>query len=428
LAEVVTTSDNPLLHEVRAYVIAYVTEWGEESAVSPPAIVQGISATGSVKLTRLRSGDFNALSGRGWKCVRVYRTVTGVETVAYFFVADVPWGQNEFLDDLTNTRVALNRTLANVNDNLPFGYMGVRQHPSGALVAFKGNTLRLSVPYMPHAWPDDFALAFTDTIVAVEVFGQDLFVMTDGAFYTVYGPTPDNLGVAKYPGRFPCLNYRSVVATPEGVMFATADGVALANGGSPTIWSSSVVSRSQWRRAFSDVTSAVFHDGCYIATVGDQRGVLFDVRDGGTMTELELPVRVTLDADRYTGVTWALADANVFEWDPATGPVLPYRWRSKEFVTSLPQHISHVEVGFSPLESASVGVAPSGFTGALPDCPGEQVFVTVWADDVRVFHGPVYNEKPAPLPKTKPGKSWVIEVSGYCPVHHIRLRTRTETS
>lgn len=119
--------------EDRVYVISYVTEWGEETVTSPPATIE-CELGAEVRLSGLYSGGYTALAGRTYEKIRVYRTVVGQASTQLFRVADIAWGETEFLDDVPSSQIVFNSTAPTNNDAVPDGVYGARAHPSLSLI------------------------------------------------------------------------------------------------------------------------------------------------------------------------------------------------------------------------------------------------------------------------------------------------------
>jgi hypothetical protein len=403
------TSDSIFLRETRAYLITYLTEWGEESAPSEAVTVE-LQPGQAVRLSGLDASSTATVAGRDWAAVRIYRTVVGNSTVEFYEVDQVVWGADEYLDELPSSAVVFNRVFASANDNLPEGFWGVRHHSSGSLVAFKGNTVRFSVPYLPHAWPDEWQWGFPDDIVAIEPYGQSLVVLTESGLHLMFGPRAPELGITAFPHPLPCLGYGTVVNTPRGVFFMTEDGLAVTSGGPPEVFTSNLIERDQWRRAFAKDAWAVYDDGYYTAVFLDGTGFRVDLTQGTGLGGLELGTGVLLYTDRYTGATFAVSDTTVYEVDPAAGPPLAYTWESGDFYLATPANMEALEVDFDELP---------------PDLVGEplhnKVKVTVWADGQMRLEQWVARKELVTLPKGFKATVYRVEVYGACPIHHVLL-------
>ena len=72
---------------------------------------------------------------------------------------------------------------------------GIVAHPSGFLAGFYGNTLALSEPGAPHAWPIDYRLVTGHDIVGLGVFGNTIAVMTKGWPYLAIGSDPSAISM-----------------------------------------------------------------------------------------------------------------------------------------------------------------------------------------------------------------------------------------
>jgi hypothetical protein len=403
------TNTSIFLKETRAYIFTYITSWGEESAPSLPVTVDVLPGQ-RVRLTNLMPPSPPALDGRSWQSVRLYRTVVALSTVEFYTVEDVPWGTDEFVDDRATSRVVLNRVFDSSNDPLPDGFWGTRSHPSGSLVAFKGNTVRFSVPYLPHAWPDEWRWGFPDEIVAVEVYGQNVFVMTESGFHTMFGARAPELGIVAYPYPMPCLSYGSVVNTPQGVFFMTQHGLAVASGGPPKDFTKGLISSDQWRRAFAREAFSCYDDGYYTAIFDDGTGFRIDLEQGTGLSTLSYDRLYLPHTDRYTGVTFGFADGVVHELNPPDGAPKTYMWQSGDYVLAKPMNLEALEVDFDELPP-----------GLVDDPMCQQVRIMVWADGNQIVDQWTPRRVPMTLPAGREFAVWRVAVQGCAPLHSIAV-------
>lgn len=401
--------------ERRAYVYTYVTEWGEESAVSLPFFTDAMP-TETVEIEDFYDGVAEELEGREWRSVRFYRTLVSATGSDFFFVRDVPWGEVTFVDDVPPEEIALNRRLTSVADNLPHGFYGAVAHPSGAFLAFKGNTIRFSVPFLPHAWPDDFELSVPDQIVALEVFEQNVIVLTDSRTYLLFGDRPPNFGLLTYPGAMPCLSKGTVCSVPGGVIFGTPDGVAFTGREPPVLLSREAIRRDQWRQAFNKPYRAFYSDGSYFGVTASGLGFR-QALTGSTFDVMQFEAGSVPTEDRYDSTVYLVSGEHVFEWAPETGPYMDYRWESGTFYSPDKINVAALRVCLDPLPEDMAAPSP---LPALGDS-ARTVLVTIVCDGREAWSGPVYDQKIETLPGGYKAALVQIIVEGQCPVHSVEI-------
>lgn len=324
--------------EDRVYVITWQTEWGEETEPGPTVTIK-IKADDQVDLSSIPAPP--TIDGRSWEWTNIYRAAAGSSSTDYFFVDRIAAGNTTYSDTLRTAYLAFNRILDAWDNVAPVdGLMGVRVHPSGALCAFKGRQVWFSKTYLPHAWPEDTKLTVDDDIVGLEVFGNNIAVVTTAFVYMIYGSAPGSFGLRKFPVAAPCRSYRSIVGVEEGVFFCSDRGLMFVNESGVQNVTAPVISQDEWRAdfAYGDVF-AVMYDRLYMAlrvgTVvsGATPGFIFDSREQRTfVTKLEVPGTVTsFDIDQYTARPMVTFNTEVFQWDATTEPEVSWTWTSKVF-------------------------------------------------------------------------------------------------
>lgn len=414
-ASVVSRPATGPLAERRAYVYTYVTEWGEESGISQPFFTDALPSD-TVVVRNFYDPGADSLQGREFRFVRFYRTVTSAAGSDFFFVADVPWGELEWRDDIPPNDVAMNRNLGAAGGNLPSGYYGALTHPSGSILTFKGNSIRFSRPFMPHSWPEDYEIALPDEVVAAEMFDQNVVVLTDSRVYLLFGNTPPNLGILTYPGSMPCIGRGTVCNVPGGIVFGTNDGVAFVGREQPTLVSSQVIRRDQWRQSFSKPYRAFYSDGVYYGFLADGLGFQFPV-PVSTFDVLHVDEGAVPTFDFYTNTPFLLYADGLYEWTPESGPYMEYRWDSGDFFMTDAENIAAARVWFDPLPLDMVD--PTTVEG-LQDA-SRTVLFTMKSEGEVVYSMPVASGEMIALPGGYKSHVVSMSISGQCPVHLLEV-------
>ena len=99
--------------------------------------------------------------------------------------------------------------------------------PNGFLIGFDGNNIYMSEAYHFHAWPAEYKQATETPIVGLGVLGQTCVVCTQGYPATVTGTKPATCSFTKATTGEPCLSRGSIVSTPQGVIYASQNGLIL---------------------------------------------------------------------------------------------------------------------------------------------------------------------------------------------------------
>ena len=415
--------------QTRVYVYTYVTEWGEESTPSAPQTVE-VDEGGTVAIS-----DFYVpaptIEGRAFETLRIYRTVTGEESTSFFFLADLTWLDDLYVDSISSAIVALNETLTAANNEpAPDGLFGARIHPSGSTVAVKGRDIYFSKPYLPHAWPEEYRLSVADEIVGIEVFEQNTAIMTAGRPNLAYGATPENQGLLKFSFPEPCIAHGSIVGSPEGAYYASHQGLVLMTSIGPTNISRDIIGKEEWGNDYATPEMSCARYGTqYVGLESPTEGFIIDNSDTRIALTDILAVGtqsfVSMTEDLYTGDVYLVAGDDVFLWDDPDAPEVDYMWKSKQQVIPKPVNQGMVQVH---LEERTIEYVPPG--GTLPGAyPAEyanidklnEVLVEVWVNDVRKFVGPCKNREQVRLPSGFKGDSWEFRITGQCRVYSIKL-------
>jgi hypothetical protein len=396
----------------REYVFTYVSIYGEESAPSPAAEASGytdsfwyvygipIAPTGTLQVPITT--------------VRIYRTVTGLTGVTSFYkVADVAPGATFFYDYLGDE--TLITEIESTTWAKPVsGLQGLVALPGGFFASWTGNTIYFSEPYHPHAWPAEYALTVEHPIVGLGVYGSTLVVCTSGFPYRVNGIRPDTMSLVKLGQPMPCLNRRSIVSTPQGVYFASEDGIAFVGSAGMGIVTHEVIGRDVWQTQFNaTATWAIALGQSYVFrqtvpnTSTDIVYAMAPESPGLGLTQITVPgssLNVPL-MDHWSGRALLIADGSLYEWiNPRSTSVLTYRWRSREFQLPKPGNLGAAEMSF-----------------ARPN-NNETVTLRIWADGTKVFDQSIsVTDKPIRLPSGFMATVWQFEVESSAQLYYLAV-------
>lgn len=413
--------------ETRVYVYTYVTEWGEESAPSAPVSVE-VDEGGTVTVSGFYL-PLPVIEGRNFDAVRIYRTVTGESSTSFFYVGEVAWLIDTFLDDFSSAVVTLNETLPSVqNAPAPDGLYGARVHPSGALVAFKDRDIYFSIPYMPNAWPGEWNISVADEIVGLEVFEQNVAVMTVGRPLLLYGSHPAAIGTLKFSFAEPCIAYGSIVGAPEGAYYASHQGLVLMTAVGPTNITRAMISQEEWQNDYATSTlSATRYGTQYISIEANNVGFIIDTSETRiALTDFIGSNSVTaVSSDVYTGDVYLIGGDNVYLWDDRTAPEVDYYWKSKQVMLAKPVNHGAVMLHLEPNATEYIPATPV----AAPPFPSEyatidkktEALVEIWCNDTRVFVGACGDREQVRIPSGKKGDAWELRITGQVRVYSVTV-------
>ena len=414
----------------RVYGYTLVTTWGEESHLSP---VTGINVKVDVTSVTVTIPPFvppPVIEGRTFQYIRIYRAVTSATGGQAYYLADIPYAISggSYVDTQTDLQVVVNSPLiSSQNDPVPDGVWGARIMGNGSIVAFSGRDIYFSVPYLPHAWPENWRLTVSDVIVGVEVQGQNVMVMTTGFPVLLYGSWPDNMAMLRFAFPEPCFAYGSIVATPEGVYFGSYNGLCLFTPYEVQNVTREMLARNDWQNDYLDVeTRAERLTTRYIASTSGAEGYVIDgLEERISLTDLTGWLTVgDISSDVFTSDILAISFDAVYVWDDPDGLEVEYRWRSKKFVLPKPAALGALMLHIEPrLEEVWVPtlILNPGYTYPEGINLATQMLAKVWRDGVLIFNRAVNDREQCRLDSDTVGTTWEVEVQGQCRVQRIAI-------
>lgn len=380
--------------EDRFYIQTFVTDWDEESAPSPVSTIVTLDQNDTVALT-LASPP----SGRHITKSRIYRTNVGSASAAFQFVAEVTG--TSYTDSKKGAElgeVCPTLTWAEPPSNLQ-GLVGM---PNGIMAGFFGNTVCFCDPYHPYAWPVEYQITTEYPIVGLAVYGQTLVVGTRGNPYLMSGADSASMSALKLDANQACVSRRSMVTTDAGVIYASPDGLCLANpsgvkcvtngdaGGQP-IWV-----REDWQALNPSSIIAAEHEGIYVFLYSGGCYALGD----GKLVRLDI-TGSALYMDKVTDMLYVASGTSIL------GAFLSGRrtglWRSKRFMLS--QHAAYAWVQLAGDYSAAATVR-------------------IYADGALFHTATLSSNTPQRVP---PGrfKEWEVELESTARVTELTLASST---
>jgi len=302
-----------------AYVVTLVTEFGEEGPPSDPSgfILRWDDVTdnpdfGEVEVTLPATPTANLNITKK----RLYRVESGG---AYQLVAEIPASTSNYTDNVLSEQ--LGASLQSITwDGPDPSLQGLTTLPGGILTGFFDNTLAFSEPYLPHAWPVTYQLAFPDPIVAIAAISSGLVVATTGKPWLVTGSAPEAMAQMELDVNQPCLSKRSMVDMGGYAIYAGYDGLVAIGGSEAQVITSQVMSREQWLDLNPATIHGYLYDGAYLGFTDTGSflftpGVGFEFydtqADGGYFDVSEDALYLIQGADI---VQWGAGSAQTFTW------------------------------------------------------------------------------------------------------------------
>lgn len=95
-------------------------------------------------------------------------------------------------------------------------------------------------------------------------YGQTLFVATRGTQYTFTGIDPQSMNVQELPGSQSCISGKSLVALENAVVYASPDGLCMADFNGIKVITKDLFTRKDWQDKNPATCVGAVHDNCYV--------------------------------------------------------------------------------------------------------------------------------------------------------------------
>jgi hypothetical protein len=256
---------------------------------------------------------------------------------------------------------------------------------NGIFAGFYDNTLYMSEPYYPEAWPTAYQRVFSEVIIGISHFGTNIVVCTDAGAYLVYGTHPSNMTKQRLPGFHPCVSMTGIVSTEFGVMYPSNMGILLVNQSGIKNLTENIISKNNMTGYHADYWVAGFHNNKYIAFYtldADTRGgIIYDVK---TQSFVTLTINAGAvyhswyDGEFYIAGPYTASDSTEYiqMWEGDVYNYLMYTWRSKRF--TMPRAVNY--------PAARVIVSTDFYAATLIAIEENEYLadlnVTLWASDL----------------------------------------------
>lgn len=371
----------------RSYVYTFVSEFGEEGPPSLPTVKTGnVGETWTISVPDPTSSQLN---GRSIVKKKVYRTVTGGNGVAaYFFVDEVPLGTTTFADTYNDEDITTNDQLETEGWFPPSSdFKGWVAMPNGIIAAWRENEVWFCEPYRPHAWPPDYAVAVDYPVVGCGVMGQTLVICTTGSPWTATGVHPSVMSLAKINSYEPCVSRASIISTPEGVIYASPNGLVVTVPGAVRNLTNGLISPSEWQqrnqlfklRAVQFNTAYLAYEGL---SISGAKGLMIEPsanlsRIGYVELEHSEYALRNIIPDPWSSQPLMIYGGQLYVLDqPNSTNLQPYLWRSKIFKMPQRENLGAMKVYFT---------VPSGAPNLLPRVTNPTTLTSTMYGIVRIY-------------------------------------------
>jgi hypothetical protein len=381
------------LFVTRCYVYTYVSDFGEESAPSPPTCVEGAEGEdwSLILPTSFLPEDIPVFDQGHFNTKRIYRTVTGQTGGSFFFVDEIPVGDTLYTDSKPTDEVSLGDILeSDTWEPPPEELVGLSRHPNGWFVGYTAadSTLHFSEPYRPHAWPAQYDITVGGRIQGITVSGGQMVVLTDVAPYVLAGPVPAALTLRRSDTSEPCVSRWGIVSTPRGVLFPSKNGIVATDGRDVQIATSGLLSRLDWREYDPEGLYMARHQDRMVGIPLSGKAFLLDPTEPNAMfTELfgfgseDDPVPDSLRTDPYSQEAYWVQDGRAFWFDHNAADPVDFIWTSGRFNTARPLNWGVFSIDVVPYRGAPVNLSVFLFSIDADGTPVLRHSVTVLAGD-----------------------------------------------
>ena len=255
--------------DTRFYAYTYVTDLAEESAPSPISDVIEADQNDTVTIAAP-----SVPSGRHITAWRLYRTNTGTTTTTFEFVDEIaagsPYTDSKLTAELGEpcpTTTWAEPSMRVNSDGSAKGsdpYLrGLVSMANGVLAGFIDNYVAFCDPYHPYAWPVEYQIPLRYEIVGIAAFGSTLFVGTTGKPSIISGSDSASMSEIQLDESQSCASRRSIIATQGGALYASPDGLCLANLSGVQVLTTGLFSREDWQALDPTSIVAFTHDNIY---------------------------------------------------------------------------------------------------------------------------------------------------------------------
>jgi hypothetical protein len=452
--------------ETRAYVTTYVTAYGEEGPPSPPALLDGYNnATWNLTLQKPLASDLGVL--RNIISTNVYRTMASVQGgTAYFYVGTISANCTQFVDQVSDDVVALNKILPSTTWFAPPATLqGIISLPNGMFAGFRANEVWFCEPFRPHAWPAGYVMTTDYPIVGLGVVGNTVVAATTSHPHTFTGINPSQMTEARLNMPEPCNSRGSILSTEAGVYYGSVNGLVFISGANVVenltqTW----ITREKWAlytpqknvrvaknvstyfafgtTAGADVSVAQQGFTLELSEAADRQGFTIWPQVGGHrigLSTLTSPVALNIDNveyDPWSGVCMLVAGGAVYYYDfTDTAPVIQScLWRSKKFQGPHKDNFSAFRVWFDippggPQTPPAVR-ASAPFSDTLPTTaqllykPGMFGVIRIIADGFYITERELrYSTELMRVSSQAKYTTWQIEYEGVVTVTGVKMAT-----
>ena len=438
-------------NETRAYIATWLTAFKEEGQPSLP--VSGFGRNDAIWNLTLTPPLPSEITNHNLDKVRIYRTVASAGSTSYFFVVELPIATTTFNDNVSNTVVSSNEQNASTDwAQPPSDLVGWVTMPNGMIAAWKESELWFCEPYRPHAWPAAYSNVVEYPIIGLGVINQTLVVCTAGYPIIATGIHPDSISMSKLASFEPCMSRGSVLSIPEGVFYASPNGLILVANGVANLVTEGLIQKDEWNNYNKIATLRATRMGSAYYAFGSKRvgfmqpdafqtdafqaddfagsfkGFLLDNANQriafNTLTSEDITTNVFNDG--WSGETLLLRDDKLYRLDLSdlTFPRDTALWRSKIFQAPDKKNFAALRIYFEvPTWAPTQNLTRDTSDGQTFDKTDQYGVVRVYADDRLVMTREIRTSSELMrLPSGFKADYWQIELETVIKINSVQVQ------
>jgi hypothetical protein len=318
------------------------------------------------------------------------------------------WGDStfDFTDDYSS-KLLTDNLLSDEWIGPPEDLQGLTVVQNNILAGFVRNSLYLTEPDQPHAWPEAYIKVLDVDIIAIRALsGVGAVILTEKQPYVLTGSDPATMTLQKVDALYPCVSARGAVSMNFGVLFPTYEGMALvAPSGNTRLATANVYNGDTWTESYDPTTIlGVYYDNSYFGSHSTGSFVYeYDERGGGSFVNCDTIFTAAYN-DAANGAVYLASGTNgdIYRWDDSAQAPQTMEWKSKRMTTQ-----AYNNIGAARILAAHTDTSNLTFT--------------MWADGVQVYSNPVYNDEIFRLPRGFRTDTFEFAVEGDIRVRSIHL-------
>jgi hypothetical protein len=271
------------------------------------------------------------------------------------------------------------------------------------------------------------------------VVNNSLVIATEGYPYIATGITPSSMSLSAGALCEPCISRASIISAPEGVYYASANGLVMVNTGTAAVVTEKLLTRQDWTALGPANFIAAQYGSAYVAFSrntnlangsGDNGIVIDPAGQNVTFCHLRFPSAVkNVIQDEFTSNVFVLSGTTVHEWDDRTASAaLPYIWRSKLIQMPYRREFAAALIFFDVPASVTI-TAPTEATRNLAqpqtfNAATQYLIFRVYADNTLVMTREIQKSgELIMLPSGFKANFYQFEVEGQVAVSNIQIAT-----